>query len=216
MQVNPGDVLFTYVYVGDPDPTRDPKIADESMVQWEDGTSWEHRAWWGEDYIGQQFQHVGVQGTEGHRYMGGLKDARSGGCGMPGHAGWCCLEIPASYVGLEGKSVSGMGFSVYRDGKNPFVTWDRSGKSSQMTTVPLPLSATAGVWQLKNSNGFYAYDTNDRGPAQYFPDKKNAFFVHPNQAAGTVPFYRFRRPDPANKELFYSQSLSYNGHDWTL
>ena len=198
MQVNPGDVLFTYVWM---DPSAKP---DQIMLQWNDGTSWEHRAFWGENYIGQQIKNIGVQGTESQRFVGGLPPAGS----------WYRLEVPASYVGLEGKAVSGMAFSLY--GKEPTVVWDRSGKTSRTSALPLPLSATAGIWRLKTDDGHYAYDTNDQGLATYVPDKRNAFFAYPNQAAGTVPFYRFRRSDPNNPEVFYSQSKVYDGNGWTL
>lgn len=213
MQVNPGDVLFTYVYLGDPDPTHQPFTPDQIMLQWYDGTSWNHRAFWGENYIGQQIANVGVQDTEGQRYMGGLpKDGRSGGCGIPDHPGWCRLEVPASYVGLEGKSVSGMAFSSFRNGKNPFVTWDRSGKSSQLSSVPLPLSATTGVWRLFSAAYGYSFETNDQGSPEHIPQKKDVFFVYPNQAAGTVPMYRFRKP--TNYEYFYTQCRTCPGADW--
>ena len=198
LQVNPGDVLFTYVWM---DPSAKP---DQIMLQWNDGTSWEHRAFWGENYIGRQIKNIGVQGTESQRYVGGLPPAGS----------WYRLEVPASYVGLEGKAVSGMAFSLY--GKEPTVVWDRSGKTARSSGIPLPLSATTGIWRLKTDAGHYAYDANDQGPATYFPDKKNAFFAYPNQAAGTVPFYRFRRSDPNNPEPFYSQSKVYDGNGWTL
>ena len=205
MMVNPGDVLFTYVYLGDPDLTRDPKTPDEIMLQWYDGTSWEHRAFWGENFIGQQFRSLGVQGTESQRYMGGLPAAR----------GWYRLEVPASYVGLEGKSVSGMAFSVYRDKNDPFVTWDRSGRAPTLTTLPLPLAATTGVWRLFSKTSGYAFETNDQGPPDHFPQKKDVFFVHPNQAPGTVPFYRFRRPDLATPEYFYSRCKEcYGAPGW--
>ena len=198
MQVNPGDVLFTYVWM---DPSAKP---DQIMLQWNDGTSWEHRAFWGENYIGRQVTNIGAQGTESQRYVGGLPPAGT----------WYRLEVPASYVGLEGKAVSGMAFSIY--GKEPTVVWDRSGKTSRSSGVPLPLSATTSIWRLKTDDGYYAYDANDQGPATYFPDKKNAFFAYPNQAPGTVPFYRFRRSDSTNPELFYSQSKVYDGNGWRL
>jgi hypothetical protein len=198
VQINPGDVLFTYVWM---DPSAKP---DQIMLQWNDGASWEHRAFWGENYIGRQVNNIGVQGTESQRYVGGLPPAGT----------WSRLEVPASYVGLEGKAVSGMAFSLY--GKEPTVVWDRSGKASRSSGLPLPLSATTSIWRLKTDAGYYAYDANDQGPATYFPDKKNAFFAYPNQAAGTVPFYRFRRSDSASPELFYSQSKAYDGNGWTL
>src|SRR5207302_3337738 len=94
MQINPGDVLFTYVYLGDPDLNHQPYAPDQIMLQWYDGISWEHRAFWGENFIGQQIANMGLQGTDNQRFMGGLPAAR----------GWYRLEVPASYVGLEGKS----------------------------------------------------------------------------------------------------------------
>src|ERR1051326_365187 len=198
LAINPGDVLFTYVWM---DPAAEP---DQIMLQWNDGTSWEHRAFWGENYIGQQVKNIGVQGTDSQRFVGALPPAGS----------WYRLEVPASYVGLEGKAVSGMAFSLY--GKEPTVVWDRSGKASRLSALPAPLSATAGIWRLKTDSGYYAYDTNDQGLATYFPDKPNAFFAYPYQAPGTVPFYRFRRPDSNDPEVFYSQSKAYDGSGWTL
>jgi Tol biopolymer transport system component len=213
MQVNPGDVLFAYVYLGDPDLTHsNPFTPDQIMLEWYDGASWNHRAYWGLNYIGQQIANKGVQGTEGQRYMGGLPSVgRSGGCGIDGHPGWCRLEVPASYVGLEGRSVSGMAFNAFRDGKNPFVTWDRSGKSPQPTSVPLTLSATASVSRLFDSTYGYSFETNEQGSPQHSTQKRDVFFVHPNQAAGTVPMYRFRKP--TNFEYFYSRCRDCNP-DW--
>jgi hypothetical protein len=110
-----------------------------------------------------------------------------------------------------------MAFSVYRNKDNPFVTWDRSGKSSQLTagTVPLTLSATTAVWRTFSNTYGYAFETNDLGPVDH-AQPKITFYAHPNQAAGTVPMYRFRRPDPSNLEYFYAQSKSYDGNGWTL
>jgi len=200
MQVNPGDVLFTYVWM---DPSAKP---DQIMLQWYDGSGWGHRAFWGENFIGHEFGNLGIQGTESQRYMGGLPPAGS----------WYRLEIPASYVGLEGKAVSGMAFSVY--GKEPTIAWDRSGKASQLKagTVPLPLSATTAVWRTVSNTYGYAFETNDLGPADH-TQPKISFYAYPNQAAGTVPMYRFRRPDTNNLEYFYAQCKScYDGNGWTL
>ena len=55
----------------------------------------------------------GVDGTASRRYMGPL----------PATGQWVRLEVPAAQVGLEGLSVSGMGFVLY-DGR---ATWDRAG-----------------------------------------------------------------------------------------
>jgi uncharacterized repeat protein (TIGR01451 family) len=204
MTVNPGDVLFTYVYLGDPRLENQLFTPNQIMLQWYDGTSWEHRAYWGENFIGQQVANIGVQGTESQRDMGGLPAAR----------GWYRLEVPASYVGLEGKSVSGMAFSAFRNDKNPFVTWDRSGKSAQLTTVPQPLSATVSVWKAKNPSYGYSFETNDQGLPGHAPQTRDWFFAHPNQAAATVPLHRFRSATNTN-EYFYSQYKElYDGHGW--
>jgi len=185
MQVNPGDVLFTYVYV---DPSAP---AQQIMLQWYDGTSWEHRAFWSSIFVGSKMPNSGVWGTESQRYMGGL----------PPSGSWYRLEVPASYVGLEGKAVSGMAFSLY--GLEPTATWDRSGKAAQITSAPRPLSATAGVFRLFNSTYGYAFETTDLAALDHTVQTSNVFSAHTSQAAGTVPMYRFRRP--TNYEYFYSR-----------
>jgi Tol biopolymer transport system component len=196
MSVNPGDVLFTYVYL---DANNMP---DELMLQWHDGSGWEHRAFWGENYIGQLVPNMGVQGTESQRFMGGLP---------PGNQ-WVRLEVPASYVGLEGKTVSGMSFGFYSTKDHAGINWDCSGKSAHLTTTPLALSATTGVWRLFSNKYGYSYNTNDQAEPDHFPQKKDVFFVHPNQAAGTVPMHRFRRP--GNYEYFYTTCRTCSGSDW--
>src|SRR5712692_4724499 len=174
------------------------------MLQWYDGKSWEHRAYWGRDYIGQQISNMGVRGTEYHRFMGG----------MPTSVGWHRLEVPASYVGLEGKSVSGMAFTVYRDQNNPRIAWDYSGKSPQLTAIPLPLSATTGAYRFYSSSDGWAYDTNEVGPAAHTFQKKDVFFVDPKQAAGTVPMYRFHNQDDPYTHFYARCKECYDGHGW--
>jgi hypothetical protein len=36
---------------------------------------------------------------------------------IPAQGGWVRMEIPASYVGLEGKNVKGMSFGIYQKNK---------------------------------------------------------------------------------------------------
>ncbi|MHB8521951.1 MAG: Ig-like domain-containing protein [Limisphaerales bacterium] len=100
--VNTGDVLFAYVYL-DPD-----NVPSEVMLQWNDG-SWEHRAYWGTDAI-----TYGADRTAGRSYMGPL----------PAAGQWVRLEVPASLVGLEGRAINGMAFSLF-DGR---AVWDYAGK----------------------------------------------------------------------------------------
>ena len=109
MQINPGDVLYAYVYL---DPSNMPT---EVMVQWNNG-SWDHRAYWGADKIS-----YGVIGTGSRRYMGPL----------PLSGQWVRLEVPASWVDLEGSAVHGMAFTLF-DG---MATWDSAGKITQSSSV---------------------------------------------------------------------------------
>ncbi|HEX8852058.1 MAG TPA: PA14 domain-containing protein, partial [Pyrinomonadaceae bacterium] len=106
LPVNAGDTLFAYVFL---DPANPPA---EVMLQWNDGT-WEHRAYWGEDRI-----DWGVAGTVSRRHMGPLPPAGQ----------WVRLEVPAALVGLEGRTLRGMAFTLY-GGR---VTWDRAGKSQPL------------------------------------------------------------------------------------
>jgi len=107
LPVNTGDKMVAYVYL---DPANPPR---EIMLQWyEPVTGWEHRAYWGGNYI-----WWGSDTTITRRYMGPLPP--------PGQ--WIRLEVPASHfgVGLEGRTVSGMAFTLY-DGR---AAWDYAGKT---------------------------------------------------------------------------------------
>ncbi|MDR4477261.1 MAG: hypothetical protein R3B11_14825 [Nitrospira sp.] len=100
--VSVGDRLFAHIYL---DPARMPR---QVMLQWHDG-SWEHRAYWGENLI-----PWGTDKTVSRQYMGPLPP--------PGR--WVRLDVPAATVGLEGRIVDGMAFTLF-DGT---ATWDRAGK----------------------------------------------------------------------------------------
>lgn len=80
------------------------------MLQWNDG-GWNARAYWGANLV-----NWGWDGTASRRYMGPL----------PATGQWVRLEVPASAVGLEGKTLNGMAFTLY-DGK---AIWDKAGKSN--------------------------------------------------------------------------------------
>ena len=102
LSIATGDVLFTYVYL---DPASPPS---EIMVTWITNDS-EHRAYWGANEI-----MYGKNNTTNRQRLGSLP-----------HTGqWVLLDVPASAVGLEGKSVTGMTFSLYDGG----ATWDYTGK----------------------------------------------------------------------------------------
>jgi len=117
LTINTGDKLMAYVYI---DPANLPS---EIMLQWNDGT-WEHRAYWGANLIGW-----GVDGTNSRRYMGPLPPAGQ----------WVRLEVPASLVGLEGRTLNGLAFSMY-GGR---ATWDHAGKASGSSPTSQNVAATA-------------------------------------------------------------------------
>jgi hypothetical protein len=110
LDINAGDMLFAYVYM---DPANVPS---EVMLCWNDGT-WEHRAYWGANAI-----TYGNNGTDSRRFMGAL----------PAAGQWARLEVPASQVGLEGRTLKGMAFSLF-GGR---ATWDYAGKSNSATNSP--------------------------------------------------------------------------------
>jgi hypothetical protein len=104
MTVNTGDVLVAHVFL---DPINPPT---QVMLQWNEGT-WEHRAYWGQSQL-----PWGVEGTVSRRNMGAL----------PPTGQWVRLEVPANLVGLEGRVLNGMAFSLF----NGRATWDHAGKFS--------------------------------------------------------------------------------------
>ena len=111
LSVDRGDSLFAYVYL-DPE-----NISEEVMLQWNDGTGWEHRAYWGANNI-----ELGTDGTESRRYMGPLPPAGE----------WVRLEVAASEVGLENREVNGMAYTLF-GGR---ATWDLAGKAEQARNAP--------------------------------------------------------------------------------
>jgi hypothetical protein len=121
-----GDTLFAYVYLDSANPP------SEVMLQWNDG-SWEHRAYWGANFIGW-----GTDGSVSRRYMGVL----------PAAGQWVRLAVPAAQVGLEGSVLNGMAYTLY-DGR---ATWDYAGKTvaagptyQVSGTVTLSGAALSGV-----------------------------------------------------------------------
>ncbi len=91
LEVGAGDFLYSWVRL-DPDST-----PSEVMLAWNDGSSWEHRAYWGANTI-----TYGQSGSAGRFHAGPLPPAGR----------WVQLRVPASAVGLKGAVVSGMGFSL--------------------------------------------------------------------------------------------------------
>ena len=128
--INPGDKLFAYVYI---DPANVPS---EMMLQWNDGT-WEHRAFWGADQIAS-----GTAGTASRRNMGP----------MPPVGKWVRVEVPASLVGLEGRTINGMAFTLF----NGRVTWGRAGKTVSVRQL-------IAHWKFDEASGSTISDASGNG-----------------------------------------------------
>jgi hypothetical protein len=123
LTIGTGDVLYAYVYL---DPINPPS---EIMLQWSDGSSWEHRAYWGADNLS-----YGINGTASRSDMGPL----------PAVGQWVQLKVPASLVGLEGSTLNGMGFTLY----GGTATWDAAGRLSSSgvaTGSTVTVDATVGL-----------------------------------------------------------------------
>jgi subtilisin len=120
LQIGTGEILYAWVYIDQPNPP------SEIMLQWNDGVSWEHRAYWGANTMGW-----GQDGTPSGMNMGRMPPAGS----------WVKLVVPARAVGLEGKTVSGMAFTQ----KGGRVTWDQAGKGSASVDDLLTLLSITGA-----------------------------------------------------------------------
>jgi hypothetical protein len=107
LAVDEGDTLFTYVYIDPANPTRSISL---HIVPTEGSPV---RAYWGEDLRLSPNWDGFADGTPAWMPMGGL----------PAAGQWVRLELPASLLGLEGKALKGIYFSLY-DGR---ATFDRTG-----------------------------------------------------------------------------------------
>jgi hypothetical protein len=106
--VEPGDILFADVFLA-------ANVMPEAiMLEWHDGTSWEHRAYWGADLIDR-----GQPGTSGRRHMGDL----------PTTSGVVRLQVPADKLKLGGRRLTGMRFTIYGE---------RSGVQYDVHTLAAP------------------------------------------------------------------------------
>ncbi|HEY7310093.1 MAG TPA: hypothetical protein VH643_12095 [Gemmataceae bacterium] len=167
--VGTGDILFAYVYVP-------AKHAPETiMLQWHDGENWEHSAYWGADRI-EKF----IAGAT-RRHVGAL----------PSAGRWMRLEVPASQVGLEGKSIRGMSFLLH--GGQCY--WGRAGtvqveEPGFEVTKTYPMRAAEdGFWSgrfpLVGSGLFRAELRNQQGHANK-PMKELKYVALPDKPPQVV------------------------------
>jgi hypothetical protein len=88
--VGADDILFVDVFLV---PEHRP---DAVVLEWHDGTSWEHRACWGAAV------DVGRANSPSRRHVGPLPEAGK----------WVRLEVPAALVDLAGKNLRGLSFKT--------------------------------------------------------------------------------------------------------
>ena len=132
LNVGVGDTLYAWVYL---DPANMPS---EIMLQWNDGTSWDHRAYWGANMLAW-----GANGTASQYPAGSL----------PAGGQWVQLKVPASAVGLEGKSLNGMAFTLY----NGRATWDSAGRLSAAVAAISVAPATTAMSRLDQHPGVFTF-----------------------------------------------------------
>ncbi|HEU4889508.1 MAG TPA: hypothetical protein VFV49_16605 [Thermoanaerobaculia bacterium] len=121
MALGANDVIVTYVLI---DPCNPPR---QVMLQFHDGTSWNRRAYWGEN-----LNDWGADSSVERRRMGPLPETGK----------WVRLEVPVSSMQMTGMTVKGMTFTIY-DGQAWF---DRPGKVARVNlALNKPASQSSGL-----------------------------------------------------------------------
>ena len=91
-EIRPSESLFAYVYLSLED------MPETVMLRFHDGDSWEHRAFWGADKIGE-----GQPDSPARQYMGEL----------PAAGKIVRLEVPARKLDLEGRRIYGVSYALF-------------------------------------------------------------------------------------------------------
>ena len=120
----------------------------EVMLQWFDASS-AYRAYWGADDI-----DAGTDGTPSRYYMGAL----------PATGRWVRLAVPASLLGLDGATLSGMSFSLYGGQAD----WDRAGVMAppppNTDQVWVDDAAPAGATLYSDGGDSWTWSATDPAP----------------------------------------------------
>ncbi len=121
MVVGFGHMLYAYVYL---DPCNPPRML---MLEWNDGVSWSHRAYWGDD-----LSSFGTNGAADRYRAGPLPEAGK----------WVRLEVPVAAVGFGSVAIQGMAFGVF-DGRAWF---DRSGTIARVNVARGKVATQSSVF----------------------------------------------------------------------
>ncbi|HEY9282590.1 MAG TPA: hypothetical protein VIP46_03960 [Pyrinomonadaceae bacterium] len=151
LKIDAGDVLIAYVYL------HPAEMPTEVMLQWHEPTAgWNHRAYWGADKI---------TAWSPRTFIGAI----------PNGGGWVRLEVPADRVGLVGKNVDGIAFTLF-DGR---ATWDRAGKTRPLPDRPCPPKS-----RTNPADSAHAYNPDD-----YATGASNSKVVQVNYAGGETRWF---------------------------
>jgi hypothetical protein len=188
LNIGAGDKLFAYIYINrDSPPT-------EVMLQWLENGSWEHRAYWSNSSTSRI--PWGAEGTISKRRVGSLDSLLAGG-------GWVRLEVAAADVGLVGKSLDGMAFTLY----NGQATWDRAGKAT-----PLPAGRTCPpkTWSgATPAKSFHAYNPDD-----FATGAANGKVVQVKYADGTTRWFMAFNKQIKYTTTTYSTPAAFNASNF--
>jgi hypothetical protein len=153
--VGADDNLFVYAYLV---PGHRP---DALVLEWSDGTSWEHRAYWGGEV------RLGKPNSPGRRWIGPLPEAGQ----------WVRLEVPAALVDLHGKNLRGMSFKTL--GGQCY--WGRAG------ALPPVLGVKDSYPMLPGDDGEWAGRFPLQGTGLYRVELRNEL-GHANKAMKEAKF----------------------------
>ncbi len=121
--VGEGDTLVAHVWL---DPANPPQ---EIMLQFNDGSGWDHRAYWGNNAI-----DWGKADSPSRHAMGALPPAGR----------WVRLEVAAAAVGLPaGSTIDGLACTQF----GGHVYWDKLGIRTRMPQGPA-INDNQGNWEL--------------------------------------------------------------------
>lgn len=165
--VTPGDVLFAYVHIDSQSPPA------SILLEYNDGDTWEHRAFWGVSNNKALRKDGPAQ-----RHMGNL----------PVVGQWVRLEVPAYKVGLEGKTLRGMAFKT--DGGRCW--WGRAGT---VQTEEAGVERIAGFPMKQIEDGRWAGRFPLTGTGLFRAELKNAQ-GHPNKPMKEIKYVALEDKPP--------------------
>jgi hypothetical protein len=182
-EIRPDDVICTYVFVV---PGQEP---EEIMLQFHDGKDWEHRAFWGADKI-----QVGQSNTPARVRIGDVPRAGE----------WVRLEVPARAVGLDGKKINGVSFTLF----GGQCKWHRFG-ASDPPEVPERSFVVTSTLTMSRAE---ATADGGREPVGKESGSSTAQSFNRSTWSGTIPLMRdgFYRVEFKN-ELGYSNKPTGEG-----